>query len=77
MAIWAWIAIGATALCVISVLVGLAIARILGEITRQASDLLDEQTWASAPLTRAAKPDPDEESPEATAEKAHGQRRNG
>jgi hypothetical protein len=60
MTIWAWVAIAVTALAATSLLVGLAIATILGKIAHAASTLLDEESWASAPLTRALDTRPDE-----------------
>jgi hypothetical protein len=62
MTIWAWVAIGAAAWIGLSLLVGLAIARVVGSIAHAVSDLIDdEEAWASAPLTRA--PESPEESP--------------
>lgn len=52
MSVWGWIGVGLVAVFAISVLVGLAIARILGAIGDEVSRLLDEEPWASAPLTR-------------------------
>jgi hypothetical protein len=49
---WVWVPIGAAALIAVSLVVGLALARILGTISAAASRLLDEELWASAPLTR-------------------------
>jgi hypothetical protein len=53
MTVWGWIAIGAFVLMGVSLLVGLAIARILGTISDEISQLLDEDAWSSAPLARA------------------------
>ncbi len=50
MSVVAWIAIGASTLLASALLVGLAIARMLGEIARCTSGL-SEELWASAPLT--------------------------
>lgn len=52
MTIWAWVAIGVAAWLALALLVGLAIASILGRIAQAVSDLVDEEPWASAPLTR-------------------------
>ena len=49
---WVWVAVGATALIGVSLVVGLALARFLGTIADAASTLLDDDRWASAPLTR-------------------------
>jgi len=72
MTIWAWVAIGATAFAVTSLVVGLAIARILGNIAHAASTLLDDEWWASAQLTRAHHARPDERTPLHTAVRASG-----
>jgi hypothetical protein len=63
MTIWAWVAIGVAAFAVTSLVVGLAIGMILGKIAHGASALLDEECWASAPLTRARRARPDERAP--------------
>jgi hypothetical protein len=52
MTIWEWVAVGASAIAVPTLLLSFAIAKILAEIGRCASQLTEEQ-WASAPLTRA------------------------
>ncbi len=51
MTIWAWVAVGASIFALSAVLIGLAIARILGEIAHNTAELT-EQLWSSAPLTR-------------------------
>jgi hypothetical protein len=77
MTIWAWVAIGATTLYAIGVLLSLAIGRMLSDIARSASELLDEQHWASAPLTRASPSRADGESPRRGIEKARVPRGSG
>jgi hypothetical protein len=52
MSTWAWVGVGLAAFCVISTLVGLAMAAILGRIGEAVSGLLDEETWARAPVSR-------------------------
>ena len=52
MSIWAWIGVGVVGLSVLSLVVGLVIARILGRIGEEVAQLLDTEPWASAPLTR-------------------------
>jgi hypothetical protein len=54
MSVATWIAIGGSAFLASAALVGLAIARTLGEIARCASEL-SEELWASAPLTRTTR----------------------
>lgn len=50
---WEWLAIGAAGAICGSVFVGFALARILGVISEEISDLADLEPWASTPLTRA------------------------
>jgi hypothetical protein len=52
MPVWAWVAIGASALIGVPLLVGLAVARILGAMTEDALKALDQELWSSAPATR-------------------------
>jgi hypothetical protein len=56
---WEWVAIGVAAFVGVSLVVGLGLARILGNITDGASRLLEEVRWASAPLTRGMGPSAD------------------
>jgi hypothetical protein len=53
MGILAWALIAAAALLTVSFVVGLACARMLGQIAEDVTDLLDEAEWSAAPLTRA------------------------
>jgi hypothetical protein len=50
MSAWLWLIVGVAAFLAISVLVGLAIAAVLGHISREVSELLDSGPWTSAPL---------------------------
>jgi hypothetical protein len=52
MPVWGWIAVGVTFL-VFSIGVGLAVARILGSISREVTALLESEVWAAAPPSRA------------------------
>jgi hypothetical protein len=52
MPVWAWIAIGASALIGVPLIVGLAVARILGGMAEDALRALDQELWSSAPATR-------------------------
>lgn len=53
MAIWTWSLVAAGALLTTSVVVGFAVARVLGEIASVVTTLLDGEDWSAAPLTRA------------------------
>jgi hypothetical protein len=49
-----WIGVGLAGLLAFSLLVALAIARILGAIGDELAQLLEAERWMSAPLTREA-----------------------
>ena len=49
MSLWAWILIGATTVLALSVLASLAVAAILGRISREVSQLLEPEAWGLAP----------------------------
>jgi len=53
MAAWAWVLVGTATAIGLALVVGLALARILGRIAAAASRLRDDACRASAPLTRA------------------------
>jgi hypothetical protein len=52
MSAWTWAIVGVAAFLLLSSVIGLALAAILGRISREASELLEPEFWASAPLTR-------------------------
>ena len=52
MSIWAWLAVGLGAFFLIAALLSVAIAAILGSISREASELLEPELWAQVPLPR-------------------------
>jgi hypothetical protein len=52
MSVLVWIGVGLSGLLALSLLVGLAIARILGTIGDEIGQLLEAEPWTSAPLTR-------------------------
>jgi hypothetical protein len=52
MSTWAWVGVGLGALFLISALLSLAVAAILGRIGREASELFESELWTRAPLTR-------------------------
>jgi len=47
-----WVIVGTGLSFALSVLVGLAIAAVLGRIGREISEMLENDHWASAPLAR-------------------------
>jgi hypothetical protein len=53
MSTWSWLAIGTTAFLGVPVVVGLGLSRILGQISQEVTDLLENEEWSGAPLTRA------------------------
>jgi hypothetical protein len=53
MAAWAWIMMGAASVLTVSVVVGLALAAILGRISSEVSELLELEPWRTAPPRRA------------------------
>jgi hypothetical protein len=52
---WVWIMIGVGSFLGLSLLIGLALARILGTIGREIGGLYETEDWAMLPPTRAAK----------------------
>jgi uncharacterized membrane protein len=46
-----WIGVGLVGAITLSLLVGMAVGAVLGHIGRQVSDLLEHDSWASAPPT--------------------------
>jgi hypothetical protein len=52
MTMWGWIAVAAAAFAGVSIAVGLVIARILGSISSGLNQLLEDESWTAAPLTR-------------------------
>jgi hypothetical protein len=73
MPVWVWIVVGLGSFLVLSLLVGLALARILGTIGRRISELYETGDWALPP-TRASKDvseQPTEED-EAKSSQVHG-----
>jgi hypothetical protein len=60
MTVWGWIAVAAAAFAGLSIAVGLVIARILGSISAGLNEMLEAESWTSAPLTRGVEPPVDE-----------------
>jgi hypothetical protein len=52
MSTWAWVGVGFGAFFLIAALLSLAVAAILGRISREASELFESELWAQVPLTR-------------------------
>jgi hypothetical protein len=52
---WTWIMIGVGSFLGLSLLIGLALARILGTIGREIGELYETEDWAMLPPTRAEK----------------------
>jgi hypothetical protein len=57
MPFWTWILTGVATAFGLSLLVGLGVAALLGSIAREASELMNLEPWASAPLMRAGESD--------------------
>jgi hypothetical protein len=53
MPMWFWVAIGVGSFLAAAVLVGLAVARILGTIASKISELQETDDWAMLPPSRA------------------------
>jgi hypothetical protein len=53
MPVWAWIEIGAASVIALSIVVSLAVAAILGSISSEVSQLLEVDSYASAPRKHA------------------------
>jgi hypothetical protein len=56
MTVWAWIGVGVAGLLAVSLVVGLAIAQVLGTISGEIGQLLEAEAWTLAPLTRETEP---------------------
>jgi hypothetical protein len=52
MSTWAWVGVGFAIFFLLSTLVTLAVATILGRVGREVGELLDSAAWSSAPLAR-------------------------
>jgi hypothetical protein len=53
MSFWSWVVIGLGSFLVVSLLVGLAVALILGSIARKVSELYETEEWALSAPRRA------------------------
>lgn len=54
MTLWAWMAGGAAAALGVSLLAGLAVGAVLGTIGREIGELVETESWASAPPARVS-----------------------
>jgi hypothetical protein len=70
MPMWIWIVIGVGSFLGLSVVVGFALALILGTIGRQISEMQASEGWATLPPTRASK-DLKEQQPEEVEQGRH------
>lgn len=68
MPMWVWIAIGLGSFFSLSIVVVFAVARILGTIGREVSELYEMETWSSMPPARALE-DAGDEQPQEVATK--------
>jgi hypothetical protein len=71
MPMWVWFMIGVGSFLGLTLLMGFALARILGTIGRQIGGLYETEDWAMLPPTRAAK-DVKEDHPEEVEAKSSG-----
>lgn len=55
MNVWGVLSIAIGGFVLMSVLIGIALARVLSHIAAEASALLEDESWLSAPLSRAAR----------------------
>jgi hypothetical protein len=74
MTVWGWIAVAAAAFAGLSLGVGLVIARILGSISAGLNQMLEDEGWTWAPLTRAVEATVDDLSPLRARRATHGSR---
>jgi hypothetical protein len=52
MTVWMWIGTGVAGVLALSLVLGIAMARILGKIGEEVNELLEAEPWTSAPLSR-------------------------
>ena len=57
---WLWVAIGVVSFLALSAIVGLVIARTLGTIAREISELQEADAWSTLPPSRATADAPDQ-----------------
>jgi hypothetical protein len=74
MTVWGWIAVAAAAFAGLSIGVTLVIAKILGLISSGLNQMLEEESWTSAPLARAVEPPVEDLSPRRAWRAAHRSR---
>jgi len=57
MTVWLWVIVGLASFLALSIAAGFGLAAVLGSISREVSELLESEPWASAPLMRADEPE--------------------
>jgi hypothetical protein len=75
MTVWGWITVAAAAFAGLSIAVSLVIARILGSISAGLNQMLEEENWTSAALTRAVDQTVDDLSPRRARQATHSRTR--
>jgi hypothetical protein len=53
MSMWSWLGIATTAFIGVPLVVGLGVSRILGQVSHEVTELLENEEWSGAPLNRA------------------------
>jgi hypothetical protein len=53
---WMWVAVGLGSFLVLSLLIALAFARVLGTIGLEVSRLYEDEVWATRPASRESEP---------------------
>jgi hypothetical protein len=74
MTVWGWIAVAVVGFAGLSIGAGLVIARILGCISAGLNQMLEDEGWTSAPLTRAIDRPVDDLSPRRARQAMKGSR---
>ena len=72
MSVWAWILIGTVGVLAVALVTSLAVAAMLATIGREASELIEFESHASPPLTRAIEPAADDAEQRVTGHRARG-----
>jgi hypothetical protein len=59
MSILVWLAVGMGVLIVLPIVLGLTLGRILRQMAREVTNMLEAEEWSAAPLTRALEARPE------------------
>jgi hypothetical protein len=70
MAAWGWVLVGVGGFLALSLLLSFALARILGRLAQDVTELLEQEEWSSAPLTRTLEAPGEVEGPAASPKHA-------